>query len=638
MKKKQLREMWRRRCYSLAGRTMSDRSLWVASQIAELSRTAYGASYREVIASGNWEAIIRFDGPRPADYENSERFAIDYLLGELLSKMGPSATGASPDGLREVALSKFKDSEGQCQETNQRLTVEFQRLGSAEFDPIVRLARRKIAATLGKFCWDEASKHFSHGSKASTRLPRARGDLYYKFGGIPDTTALCETLSKIAIASIRPWQGAEPENWSDCKVNLVVGNRITTVPKTAKTDRTIAIEPCMNMFVQKGIGRMIRSRLRRRGVNLNDQSINQSLARLGSLDGSLATIDLSAASDTISTKVVELLLPPDWFDAMNITRSHYGVWTDGTVKRYQKFSTMGNGFTFELESLIFWALCSAVVDNLGLADKRIGVYGDDLIVSPDAYESLTYTLTRFGFTQNAKKSYATGPFRESCGKHWFYGRDVSPFYIREGVVDVTRELLVVNNFRRWANSVYSGFIPPKVWSIYETLRDSLIPEQWVRDIKIPDGFGDLGVVSSFSEALPQRSERGLEGWNCDILQLTPPPKQLVKRLRKKGPSLLAKGLWNLETNNQGSTVVEPVPSTVWEEFPYDFKVNHELLKRFREEARKENRIKMLNDCFGPASNRGETCSDELPIHSGKLRLKISKLDVGRWEDVGSPLI
>ena len=627
MNKRQLRDKKRRQCDTLAGRTTPDRSRWVASIIAGLSKTSFGESYRAAVASGDWQEIMKQVTPHPSSYENSEDFAVDYLLSELLSKMDPKTTGSSPDVLRDIALTKFVNSEDQCASTNQRMTQEYGRLGYAEFDPIVISARRKIASCLGPFCWNEASRHFAHGKHASTRLPRAKGDMYYKFRDSPDTTAMCETLSKIAISLIKPWQGAEPENWSDCSVNTVVGNRITTVPKTAKTDRTIAIEPCMNMFLQKGIGSMMKSRLRRKGIDLRDQSRNQKLAQIGASDGSLATIDLSAASDTISTKVVELLLPPDWYNAMNITRCHYGVWPDGTVKRYQKFSTMGNGFTFELETLIFWGLCSAVVDNLGLSDKRIGVYGDDLIVNTGAYESLTYTLTKFGFTQNSKKSYATGPFRESCGSHWFLEREVTPFYIREGIENVTQELLCVNNFRRWANRVYSGFIPPRVWNVYLALRDTLIPEDWVRGIKIPDGFGDLGVVSSFEEALPQRAPHGLEGWVCETLQITPVPKKVVKASRKTGASLLIKGLWIQEKSNPVSMVRHGggTMTTSSGEVYY-------LPMEAREGPHDKWRA-----IFGPVEDRGVAYSDEIPIRQGRLRLKHSKLEVGRWEDVGFPL-
>ena len=357
----------------------------------------------------------------------------------------------------------------------------------------------------------------------------------------------------------------------------------------------------MNMYLQQGIGKVIRSRLRNAGLNLNDQRINQILSQEGSKTGRLATIDLSNASDTISTEVVRILLPPEWYEPLNTVRSHYGVKTDGSVIRYQKFSTMGNGFTFELESLIFWALCSAVVEIHGRGDKRIGVYGDDLIVDSDAYESLTYTLMRFGFTPNPKKTYATGPFRESCGKHWFMGRDVTPFYIREGVEDITRELLCSNNVRRWMNRLYDGFIPPHAWSVYAAIRDLLVPS-WVQEnYKIPDNHGDLGVVCSFIEALPQKNRDGWEGWETVCMTETPPSKRARQARRVDGPSLLPKSLAKLEYG------LEP-----------------------------SSRKLLLGQIVPPEG--GGVCSDELEIVRKGLRLKVSTLKVSRWVDVGFPLI
>jgi hypothetical protein len=327
---------------------------------------------------------------------------------------------------------------------------------------------------------------------------------------------------------------------------------------------------------------------------------------------SLATIDLSNASDTISSKVVETVLPPDWYEALNLTRSHYGSLDSGAVIRYQKFSTMGNGYTFELESLIFWAICSAVVDILELGDTRIGVYGDDLIVSSNAFELLEYTLMDFGFTLNPKKSYSTGPFRESCGKHWFKGRDVSPFYIRKGVETVVDELLVVNNVRRWMTRLYNGFIPPKAWLVYVEIRDTLLPAWVVKECKIPDGYGDLGVVSSFEEACPQRHvdaqghPDGLEGWSCDTLRIKPTPLHIKKRYRVTGSPLMTKSLSSLERlHSRSHTEISLMP------LPW---------------------LEVYSACM----QAGEAPSDEIPYSSKKLRLTLSKLSVHVWSDTGGP--
>jgi len=605
------REVDRLKHYMLQRRVSPDRSREVVAKVLSLGRGPYCERFREIALHGSWDELVRFPPPEPSPEKGSLNFGLEYLASEILSKMHPVTTGADPADLVRVAMDKFYASEDQCRETNQRLTEEFKRLGSAELDPIVSRIQRKIARLLGRFSWDEAHRHFGHGKGATTRLPKIRGDRYYKFGDIPDSTKECETLSKIAISLIKPWRRAEPGNWSENEVKIVPGNRVTTVRKTAKTDRVIAKEPCMNIYIQRGIGPMIRKRLKRVGIDLNDQTRNNILAQEGSEhwedESPLCTIDLSNASDTISQKVVELFLPPDWYEAMDACRSHYGVLDDGTCIRYQKFSTMGNGFTFELESLIFWAIASTCVDVLKCPDTRIGVYGDDLIVTRDAYELLETCLTRFGFTLNPKKSFSTGPFRESCGKHWFKGRDVSPFYIRKGVETVIDELLVVNNLRRWLSRVYRGFIPPLAWSIYTDVRDSLLPAWVVREYKIPDGFGDLGVVSSFEEALPQRAQHGLEGWCCDVLQETPTPLKIRKKNRKTGPSLLSKSLSKLEDV-------------------------------YREVAERELRGLPVNwyAVYRATQVAGEEPSDELPAQRVVLRLQRSKVVVPRWSDIGQP--
>jgi hypothetical protein len=93
------------------------------------------------------------------------------------------------------------------------------------------------------------------------------------------------------------------------------------------------------MYLQKGVGNHIRRRLRRVGVNLNDQSVNRSLARMGAATGEVATLDLSSASDTVTIEAVRLLLPDDWFLYLNDIRSQE-VLVEGTYVRTEMFSSM----------------------------------------------------------------------------------------------------------------------------------------------------------------------------------------------------------------------------------------------------------------------------------------------------------
>jgi hypothetical protein len=211
------------------------------------------------------------------------------------------------------------------------------------------------------------------------------------------------------------------------KTTIVKHNNITFVPKTALVHRTIAIEPLINGYLQKGTDVVMRQNLKRIGIDLSDQQPNQHFAYLGSMPGDedpFCTIDLSSASDSISIEMVREVLPDDWFSFLNSIRSpEFNL--KGVSRRYNKFCSMGNGFCFPLESLIFAAAASAV--GAGRPGKDFLVYGDDIIVRKSVFEPLVSLLGYLGFKINFRKTFSEGPFRESCGADWYEGKDVRPF-------------------------------------------------------------------------------------------------------------------------------------------------------------------------------------------------------------------
>lgn len=110
---------------------------------------------------------------------------------------------------------------------------------------------------------------------------------------------------------------------------------------------------------------------------------------------------------------------------------------------------MGNGFTFELESLLFWAAAKAASEHVG-NQGPVGIYGDDIIVAQSASEVLITFLEDLGFEVNLEKSFTEGLFFESCGKHYFRGVDVTPVFQKQRV-DNDLELL------RLANRIFELF-------------------------------------------------------------------------------------------------------------------------------------------------------------------------------------
>jgi len=213
------------------------------------------------------------------------------------------------------------------------------------------------------------------------------------------------------------------------RVSWVRYNKLSFVPKTAKTSRSIAVEPFLNSFLEKGIDTIIRRKLLKIGLDLRRQEPNQELARRGSVElgNPYCTIDLSSASDTIASDLVLELVPPEWGDLLDAVRCHYYE-DEGVIRKYHKFVSMGNGFCFPLQTLLFASVCHAVAVMRGCTpDYR--VYGDDIIVRKEIFDDVMLSLGRLGFLPNSRKTFSEGPFRESCGTDWFAGVNVRPIFI-----------------------------------------------------------------------------------------------------------------------------------------------------------------------------------------------------------------
>jgi hypothetical protein len=245
------------------------------------------------------------------------------------------------------------------------------------------------------------------------------------------------------------------------KMRLVQHNKLSFVPKTAKTHRAIAVEPLLNTFLQKGLDQDLRSKLLRIGIDLQDQSLNCRMAREGSIDNSedgYCTIDLSSASDSISIGLVKYLLPPAWFDIMNRWRSPSYEFSPGDVRPYEKFCSMGNGFCFPLQTLIFCSLAHA--SGAGEAGVDFRAYGDDIIVRRSAFAQVCKLLKICGFQTNPQKTFSDGPFRESCGSDWYYGEDVRPYTLDHKLDSVENVFKFLNLSRRSNRTAFitsSGF-------------------------------------------------------------------------------------------------------------------------------------------------------------------------------------
>jgi hypothetical protein len=218
--------------------------------------------------------------------------------------------------------------------------------------------------------------------------------------------------------------------------------RVITVHKTLKAPRIIAIEPVAMQYTQQAVLECFMDELKgddilSQFIKFDDQSFNQALARKGSIDGSLATLDLSEASDRVSNQLVRAMLAnfPHFAEAVDASRSRKADVPGFGVIRLAKFASMGSALCFPMEALTFLTLVFLGIQkelNLPLNRQiiqsfvgQVCIFGDDIII-PDRFVSATVdVLEAFGFRVNTNKSFWNGKFRESCGGDYYGGHDVS---------------------------------------------------------------------------------------------------------------------------------------------------------------------------------------------------------------------
>jgi len=279
--------------------------------------------------------------------------------------------------------------------------------------------------------------------------------------------------------------------WNEAEINrkgswggpdVAAGNRLSFVPKDVNTARTICVEPNLNMFFQIGLGRIIEHRLR--GffhIDLAKQpSLNRSLAHRGSETLDLVTIDLSSASDSMSTRMIREMLPIEitqWLDILRSPRYSF----NGEDGELNMVSTMGNGFTFPLQTALFSCVVASAfevnsgvnrVDNSlsgNLFEHRVanwGVFGDDIICPTEIVGHVLRLLELLGFTINHGKTFTGNfPFRESCGGDFFKGHPVRGVYCK--TLKTTQDCYsLINQLNLW--SVNQGI--PLVRTVGSLLR------------------------------------------------------------------------------------------------------------------------------------------------------------------------
>lgn len=488
--------------------TASDESMLAEEFFCAFKDSPIALSCYMLYKHGEFDQLVSKDLD-PLCFNNLNEFRDAYACVNFLRKSETLKTSFDREA---VAFEKFRESEAACASTNRR----FRNLA---FDPeysgpnvwLLNATIRKISQILDGDASQESAEAKSFGLDFIDELLSSSG---WGPGSTTcvkglDTSAAIKfkqerhiSLRLYHVARGLPWNAAYPlwaamhfpERW-------IVNDfgKVTSVPKNAKTDRTICVEPGINLWFQKGAGKMIRRRLRKHGVDLNHSSRNEKLARRGSLGERLTCVDFEAASDTIAKSVVRTLLPPRWATLLEVLRSENYV-LNGSSSVFEKFSSMGNGFTFELESLIFYAAAIACRDYVGV-EGPVSVFGDDVVLPSEAYQ-LYASFTKFlGFKANLRKTASSGYFRESCGAYWWNGVSVKPFYNKKGLLSAKNIVHMANSVRMMAHRCNGELsCDARFKRVYKLLVSSL-PKKFKR-LKGTVSSGAGCLHQNFDEATP----------------------------------------------------------------------------------------------------------------------------------------
>lgn len=286
---------------------------------------------------------------------NSKQDAIfTYLYGNLLKKNKFVPTDADPEA---SAVKAFMDGEQRCALYN----ANFSKLTAhPTIGPIMSRWRHEVRKIMGR----TRIYRTKVTSGATTSAPS--GNFPLERFSDPKCTPRCaihmvKWIEEYGIAI--PW-----DQFSYCS-----GSKTVIVPKTARIGRLVSPEPAVNAFWQSAWGVTLAQRLLGTGINLSQAADkHRRLAKIGSMTGKICTQDQSNASGLIYTELVRYLLSAEWYEVLDACRSRNTTIGD-TEHQLQCFTTMGNGFCFELETIIFLGMLRSLIPD----HSNIHVFGDD---------------------------------------------------------------------------------------------------------------------------------------------------------------------------------------------------------------------------------------------------------------------
>lgn len=368
---------------------------------------------------------------------------------------------------------------------------------------VLQTARKIAASILGDFTQEEIVASAKFGKKSSIGCPLSLAYIDHKLTNIKAFTGSSECVEwfkevylpgdPLLTSIVKPLLGSENTMLEHDSLNLI------TVPKTWKKLRLITPLTLVGLFYSYGIGGVVEDRLKSVGLNISTlQHRHRRLVKKFSTSfkygdchgGSHMTADLSSASDSLTSELLNRILPRKWYTLCKKMFSHQ-VLIDGKAHYTSSVLPMGNGATFPLETLIFYCLIKAIGTLTGTRGIY-SVYGDDLIYPSSIHKYVATVFPDLRLKLNGDKTFRAYPFRESCGADYYRGVDVRPFQFKGEHRELTRTQYLAELYK-----VYNGLLVR--WGeemITRTLRFLLTEMTRVSDLihRVPPSYPETSGI------------------------------------------------------------------------------------------------------------------------------------------------
>jgi hypothetical protein len=300
-----------------------------------------------------------------------------------------------------------------------------------------------------------------------------------------------------------------------------LSSRAIAVPKSISKRRIITVEKTFHTMAAQALRDQLLKYIKDCNFNIfiDDQSFNRVLAQMGSDNGMLVTIDMHAASDSVTIQLVRRLfkhtgLLPYLEDARASMCE-----IEGEMVALQTYAGMGNAVTFPLECIVFAAVVEYVAKRRqSRYAKLYAIVGDDIVVHKSLFKPVVDALESLGFIINRDKTFGGDfPFRESCGIEALSGYNVTPVRVsRKTYFDVTNQS--VDSLIAVSNNLYDYGLKRAASAIRKWFR---LKDRGIPYTDNPDEYGMLIWDIPVNDHLKSRYNSDLQRTEIRVRKFTP---------------------------------------------------------------------------------------------------------------------